>query len=214
MHRYRRHEGHGWLCHVVGSACLALSCMASVVRADELADRRSKVGVEFELETGASHAWQSRGVTLVPGVRLDHAWINMVEVLIEGAHEHELPGGERSFERKMGVRIRHEMPLGMDVRMVLRGLLGHAHQGDVRFWYAYVEPSVRYAFPRFEMMVGYRYVRAFEVGGDHDLHKFRIGPGIDLGECNELEFRWARSWSARTGQRVSDAYIVEYTRRF
>lgn len=194
--------------------CLALSLSPCIACADWFAEGKAKLGIEFELEKGVGNAWQSRGVTLVPGIKLDNQWVSMVELLIEGAHEYDRQAGERSSERKLGVRVRHEFPLTRDAKIVLRGLLGHARQEDEKFLYYYVEPSFKYAFPQFEMMVGYRFVRGIEAGKEHDLHKFRFGPSIDLTEHSEIEFRWARSWNAHTGQHVSDAYIVEYTQRF
>jgi hypothetical protein len=64
------------------------------------------------------------------------------------------------------------------------------------------------------MMVGYRLTRGIDAGKEFDLQKFRLGPSFELSEHDELEFRWARSWNLHTGQHVSDAYIVEYTRSF
>ena len=138
----------------------------------------------------------------------------MVELLLEAAREHDELSGERSSERKFGVRVRHEFPLTPQAKIVLRGLLGHAWQGDEKFAYYYVEPSFKYAFEDFEMMVGYRLVRGIDAGKEHDQHKFRLGPSFDLSDRSELEFRWARSWNLHTGQHVSDAYIVEYTQKF
>lgn len=194
--------------------CLALSLLPCIAGADWFDEGKTKVGIEYELENGASNAWQSRGVTLVPGIKLDNPWISMVELLVEGARETDRQSGERESERKVGVRIRHESPLTGDARIVLRGLLGHATLGDEKFLYYYVEPSFKYAFKHVEMMVGYRFVHGIDASKEHDLHKFRIGPSFDLTEHSELEFRWARSWNAHTGQHVSDAYIVEYTQKF
>jgi hypothetical protein len=193
---------------------VALSLLPGVAGADGTEDGKAKLGIEYELEKGAHNAWQSGGLTLVPGIRLDNRWINMVELLIEGAREHDNETGERSTERKVGVRIRKDFPITENAKFVLRGLLGHAWQGDEKFAYYYVEPSFKYAFEHFEMMVGYRLVHGIDAGKEHDLHKFRLGPSIDLTDRSEIEFRWARSWSLHTGQHVSDAYIVEYTQKF
>lgn len=193
---------------------LALSLLPGIAGADWFDAGKAKVGFEYELENGAGNAWQSRGFTLVPGIKLDNPWISMVELLVEGAHETDRQTGEREIERKAGVRIRHEFPLTDDARIVLRGLFGHASLGEEKFFYYYVEPSFKYAFKHVEMMVGYRFVHGIDASKEHDLHKFRIGPSFDLTEHSELEFRWARSWSAHTGQHVSDAYIVEFTQKF
>jgi hypothetical protein len=198
-------------CRALG---LALALLPGVAGADWPEAGKSKLGIEFELEKGAGNAWQSRGLTLVPGIRLDNRWISMVELLLEAAREHDELSGERSSERKFGVRVRHEFPLTPEAKIVLRGLLGHAWQGDEKFAYYYVEPSFKYAFEHFEMMVGYRLVRGIDAGKEHDQHKFRLGPSFDLSDRSELEFRWARSWSVHTGQHVSDGYIVEYTQTF
>lgn len=198
----------------VACLALALSLLPGIACADWFDTGKTKLGFEFELEKGANNASQSRGLTLVPGIKLDNRWINMVELLIEGAREHDELAGERSSERKFGVRVRREFPLTAATKLVLRGLLGHAWQGDEKFAYYYVEPSFRHAFKHFEMMVGYRLVHGIDTGKEHDQHKFRLGPSIDLTERSEIEFRWARSWNVHTGQHVSDAYIVEYTRQF
>lgn len=196
------------------AACVALSLLPGVAGADWTEDGKFKLGFEYELEKGAHNAWQSGGVTLVPGIHLNNRWINMVELLIEGAREHNDETGERSTERKVGVRIRKDFAITEDVKFVLRGLVGHAWQGEESYTYYYVEPSLRYSIGPVETMVGYRMVRAINAGKEHDLHKFRIGPSIDLSEHSELEFRWVRAWSLHTGQHYSDGYIVEYTRKF
>jgi hypothetical protein len=201
-------NGFSWV------TCLALSLLPAIACADWSDTGKTKLGIEFELEQGAGNAWQSRSLTLVPGINLDNRWISMVELLLEGAREHDEQTGERASERKLGVRVRHEFPLTAAAKIVLRGLLGHAWQGDEKFAYYYVEPSFKYAFKHFEMMVGYRLVHGIDAGKEHDLHKFRLGPSIDLTERSEIEFRWARSWSVHTGQHVSDAYMVEYSRQF
>ncbi|HLO62167.1 MAG TPA: hypothetical protein VK165_04300 [Azonexus sp.] len=193
---------------------LALALSSGSAAADWFDEGKARVGVEYELENGAGNAWQSRGVTVVTGRKLDNPWISMVELMLEGAREYDRESGEHARERKVGVRVRHEFPLNDDAKIVLRGLLGHGSQGDENFLYYYVEPSFRYAFRHFEMMVGYRFVHGIDASPEHDLHKFRIGPSIDLTETSEIEFRWARSWNMHSGQHVSDAYIVEFTQKF
>ena len=194
------------------AAGLAVLLAQAPALADDPATGKAKLGIEYELENGARNAWQSRSLTLVPGITLDNPWIHMVEALIEGAHEHD--SGERSTERKLALRLRHNFTLGPDTRLVLRALAGHAVQGDEKYFYWYAEPSFRYALGPVELMLGYRHQRAIDAGKDHDLHKLRLGPSFDLSENAEIEFRWARSWNMHTGAHVSDAYIVEGTWRF
>ena len=196
------------------AACVGLSLLPGVAGADWPEAGKTKLGIEFELEKGAGNAWQSQGLTLVPGIKLDNRWISMVELLVEAASERDERTDERSRERKIGVRVRHEFPLTPQAKIVLRGLLGQAWQGDEKFAYYYVEPSFKYAFEHFEMMVGYRVVHGIDAGKEHDQQKFRLGPSIDLTDHSEIEFRWARSWNLHSGQHVSDAYIVEYTQKF
>ncbi len=193
---------------------LALCLVQGAALADEVDHGKTKLGIEFELERGPGNAWQSRGVTLVPGMKLENRWIHMVELLLEGAQAFDKESGEHSRERKFGVRIRHEIPLTGEAKLVLRGLLGHASETDEKFFYYYLEPSFKYAFRHFELMAGYRYVRGIDAGKENDVHKLRFGPSFDLTPDSELEFRWARSWNMHTGQHMSDAYIVEYTRKF
>lgn len=202
--------GHG----LPAALCLTLLLGPGSARADRFNEGKAKLGIEFELEKSPGNAGQSRGITLVPGIKLDNRWISMVELLLEGAHEYDRQSGEHAREQKFGVRIRHEFPLNDDAKIVLRGLLGHSRQGDENFLYYYVEPSFKYALQHFEMMVGYRFVHGIAANGEHDLHKLRLGPSIDLSDHSEIEFRWARSWNIHTGQHASDAYIVEYTQKF
>ena len=194
------------------AAGLAVLLAQAPALADDPETGKAKLGIEYEIETGAHNAWTSRGITLVPGIKLDNPWVHMVELLLEGAHEHE--GGERSIERKTGIRIRHNIPLGPDARLVLRALAGHAAQGDEKYTYYYLEPSYRYTLGPVELMLGYRHQRALDAGKGHDVHKLRLGPSFELSENAELEFRWARSWNMHTGAHVSDAVIVEGTWRF
>lgn len=206
------HLHSGWRALAPAVASLALLLCPAPAPADETEPGKAKLGIEYELENGARNAWQSRSLTLVPGITLDNPWIHMVEALIEGAHEHD--SGERSTERKLAIRLRHNFTLGPDTRLVLRALAGHAVQGDEKYFYWYAEPSFRYAIGPVELMLGYRHQRALDAGKDHDLHKLRLGPSFELSENTEIEFRWARSWNMHTGAHVSDAYIVEGTWRF
>jgi hypothetical protein len=198
----------------LGVVCLVSALLPGVAGADWSEPGKAKLGIEYELEKSPHNAGQSDGLTLVPGIHLNNRWINMVEMLIEGARERDNITGERSTERKIGIRIRKDFPLTEDTKFVLRGLLGHAWQGEERHAYYYVEPSFRYSVGPVELMVGYRLTRGIDAGKENDQQKFRLGPSFELSEHDELEFRWARSWNLHTGQHVSDAYIVEYTRSF
>lgn len=196
------------------AAGIALALAPGIAGADGGEDGKFKLGIEYEQERGAHNASRNDGMTLVPGIHLNNRWLSMVELLVEGARERDYATGERSTERKVGVRLRKDFPITEDTKFVLRGLLGHAWQGDEKFAYYYVEPSFRYSDGPVEMMVGYRLVHGIDTGREHDLQKFRLGPSIDLSDHSEIEFRWARSWNLHTGQHVSDAYIVEYTQKF
>ena len=68
------------------AAGLTLLLWPGISPADETEPGKAKLGIEYELENGARNAWQSRSLTLVPGITLDNPWIHMVEALIEGAH--------------------------------------------------------------------------------------------------------------------------------
>lgn len=193
---------------------LILPLLSAPAAADWFGEGRSKIGVEFELEKGPGNAWRSQSLTLVPGIKLEGGWIDMVELLVEGARESDRQTGTHADERKIGVRLRHEFPLTDDAKIVLRELLGHASIGDERFFHYYVEPSFRYALGDVEMMIGYRFARGINASKEHDLHKLRLGPSIDLSEHSEIEFRWVRAWNQHTGHFVSDSYIVEYSHKF
>ena len=193
---------------------LILAMVPGIASADWFEPGKTKLGIEYEQEKGPHNSWRNDGMTLVPGVYLNNRWINMVEMMIEGASERDHPSGVRETERKIAVRIRKDFPLTEDTKIVLRGSLGHIWQGDERYAYYYVEPSFRYSIGPVEMMVGYRLTHGIDAAKEHDQQKFRLGPSFELSEHDELEFRWARSWNLHTGQHVSDAYIVEYTRHF
>ena len=61
-------NGFSWV------TCLALSLLPAIACTDRSDTGKTKLGIEFELEQGAGNAWQSRSLTLVPGINLDNRW--------------------------------------------------------------------------------------------------------------------------------------------
>lgn len=192
-----------------------LGASMSPARADSPAapDGQFRLGIEYEYEKAADGRQRTDAVTLIPGIRWRSGWLTMTELLIETEQERE---SGRVTERtgKLGIRLRKDFALGERARLVLRGLLGRACCGGEAYSYAYLEPSLKYAFEDVEMMVGFRAVRAIDGTQGHDFNKFRIGPSFDLGKASEIEFRFVRSWEAATGRHDSDAYIVEFVHKF
>ena len=172
-----------------------------------------RLGIEYEHEKSADGRERADALTLIPGIKWRSGWLTMTELLIETEQEREA-GRVTDRAGKLGVRLRKDFALNERTRLVLRGLLGRALNGNESYTYAYLEPSLKYAFDDLEMMVGFRAVRAVDGTQGHDFNKFRIGPSFDLGQASEIEFRFVRNWEAATGRHASDAYIVEFVHKF
>lgn len=176
-------------------------------------DGQLRLGVEYEYEKSADGRQRADAVTLIPGIKWRSGWLTMTELLIETEQEREA-GRVTARAGKLGIRLRKDVALNERARLVLRGLLGRALNGNESYTYAYLEPSLKYAFDDLEMMMGFRAVRAVDGTPGHDFNKFRVGPSFDLGKASEIEFRFVRSWEASTGRHASDAYIVEFVHKF
>ncbi len=177
------------------------------------ADGQFRLGIEYEYEKSADGRQRADALTLIPGIKWRSGWLTMTELLIETEQEREA-GRVTDRAGKLGIRLRKDFALNERARLVLRGLLGSALNGNESYTYAYLEPSLKYAFDDLEMMMGFRAVRAVDGTPGHDFNKFRVGPSFDLGKASEIEFRFVRSWEASTGRHASDAYIVEFVRKF
>ncbi|MBK6655619.1 hypothetical protein [Zoogloea sp.] len=176
-------------------------------------DGRFRLGIEYEHEKAADGRERADALTLIPGIKWRSGWLTMTELLIETEQEREA-GRVTDRAGKLGIRLRKDFAVNERTRLVLRGLLGRALNGNESYTYAYLEPSLKYAFDDLEMMVGFRAVRAVDGTQGHDFNKFRIGPSFDLGQASEIEFRFVRNWEAATGRHASDAYIVEFVHKF
>lgn len=200
-------------------ACLAAAAgfmsLASAALADSppAVDGQFQLGIEYEYEKAADGRQRTDALTLVPGVKWRSGWLTMTELLIETEQEREA-GRVSGRTSKLGVRLRKDFALDERTRLVLRGLLGQAFGGGEGYTYAYLEPSLRYAFDDVEVMMGFRAVRSIDGSPGHDFNKFRIGPSFDLGRASEIEFRFVRNWEAGTGRHASDAYIMEFVHKF
>ena len=172
-----------------------------------------RLGIEYEHEKSADGRERADALTLIPGIKWCSGWLTMTELLIETEQEREA-GRVTDRAGKLGIRLRKDFALNERTRLVLRGLLGRALDGNESYTYAYLEPSLKYAFDDLEMMMGFRAVRAVDGTPGHDFNKFRIGPSFDLGKASEIEFRFVRNWEASTGRHASDAYIVEFVQKF
>jgi hypothetical protein len=122
-------------------------------------DGQLRLGVEYEYEKAADGRERADALTLIPGIKWRSGWLTMTELLIETEQERE---GGRVTDRagKLGIRLRKDVALNERTRLVLRGLLGRALNGNESYTYAYLEPSLKYAFDDLEMMMGFRAVRA------------------------------------------------------
>ena len=176
-------------------------------------DSQFRLGIEYEYEKAADGRERADALTLIPGIKWRSAWLTMTELLIETEQEREA-GRVTDRAGKLGIRLRKDFALNERTRLVLRGLLGRALDGNESYTYAYLEPSLKYAFNDLEMMMGFRAVRSVDGTPGHDINKFRVGPGFDLGKASEIEFRFVRNWEASTGRHASDAYIVEFVQKF
>ena len=176
-------------------------------------DGQLRLGIEYEYEKAADGRERADALTLIPGIKWRSGWLTMTELLIETEQEREA-GRVTDRAGKLGIRLRKDFALNERTRLVLRGLLGRALNGNESYTYAYLEPSLKYAFDDLEMMMGFRAVRSVDGTPGHDFNKFRVGPSFDLGKASEIEFRFVRNWEASTGRHASDAYIVEFVQKF
>jgi hypothetical protein len=177
---------------------------------------RPEFGVEYEHEKITDNVSHGYGLTLIPSLSFKSGPIHRIDLLVEGEREKEVSSGVTSFSNvyKLAVRVRKNVPLKGDLGMYFRGLVGHANEAGEKYFYGYSDAALRYERGIFGFIMGVRVQRALDGTSGHDVNKFRLGPSVDIGEHHELEFRWARSWEARTYIHESDSYIVEYTYKF
>lgn len=195
---------------------LMLMTSSSVYADTTLYGGQPRIAIEFEHEEAPDHSEIANSVTLIPGIRWNKGFINQVELLVQAEREKEKEDGvwHRESGRKIAIRFRKDFQLTDKLKATTRVLFGRAlNEGD-DYTYAYFEPALKYKLRYFDFTVGVRTVRAIDGADGHDSNKIRLGPSFDINQHNEIEFRWVRSWDARSGKHESDAYIMEYIYKF
>ena len=88
---------------------LLLGFLPCQVWADvELWGGKPSLGLEFEHQKMAFGAGHANSLTLVPGLRFKNAFINKVDILIEGERENEVVDGvnEKARVKKLALRLK------------------------------------------------------------------------------------------------------------
>jgi hypothetical protein len=194
-----------------------LACVAAPSFAQQtLFGGRPQVVYEIEHEKAADKSGHANSVTLYPGIRWKEGWINELEVMLK--YEREAEAGSQGFEiaheRALGVRVRSIVHFTDNFGGFFRGLIGRRFQPEPSYTYAYVEPALTYKLEPLDWYTGYRFVRAIDGSSGRDYDQWRMGPGWDINEHNEIELRITRSWDAVTRARRSDSIEIEYTYKY
>lgn len=172
---------------------------------------------ELEHEKAADHSTRGNTVTIYPGLRWKEGWINIFEVQLSREHEVETASDgstERSNVNTFGLRVRKNIHFTEDFGGFFRTLIGRKWQPTGYYTYAYVEPALTYDIEPVSLYAGYRVIRSIDGSAGHDVNLLRMGPGWDISEHHEVEFRWARAWDATINKHSSDAVEIEYTYKF
>ena len=182
----------------------------------ELWGGKPTLGLEFEHQKMAFGAGHANSLTLVPGLRFKNAFINKVDILIEGERENEVVDGvnEKARVKKLALRLKKNFELNDTWELFVRGLVGREFSSEENFNYSYIDTGIHFERGAFGFMAGLRFQRALDGTAGHDRNKIRFGPSYEIDVHHEIEFRFIRAWDAQTRKRDSDALIAEYTYKF
>lgn len=182
----------------------------------ELWGGKPSLGLEFEHQKMAFGAGHANSLTLVPGLRFKNAFINKVDILIEGERENEVVEGvnDKAQVKKLALRLKKNFELNDTWELFVRGLVGREFSSSENFNYSYVDTGIHYERGPFGFMAGLRFQRTLDGTAGHDRNKLRFGPSYEIAAHHEIEFRFVRAWNAQTRNRDSDALIAEYTYKF
>ncbi len=175
-----------------------------------------QVVYELEHERVANQGGRANALTLYPGIRWKEGWINQAELMLTHEHEVEYADGdvERANNQKFAVRVKKNVQFTEHLGGFFRTLLGYKFKTEGSYYYAYGEPALTYEIGPVTFYSGYRVVRAFSGGHVNDYDLLRLGPGWEINEHHEVEFRYARAWDAVTRAKRSEAVEIEYTYRY
>lgn len=201
--------------HLCATALALLLCPQAWTEV-ELWGGKPSLGLEFEHQKMAFGAGHSNSLTLVPGLLFKDAFINKVDILIEGERENEVVNGvnEKVHIKKLALRLRKNFELNDTWELFVRGLVGRELSTFENFNYSYIDTGIHYERGPFGFMAGLRFQRTLDGTAGHDMNKFSFGPSYDFTAHHEIEFRFVRAWNVQTRQRDSDALIAEYTYKF
>lgn len=201
----------------IGLFAALLACVAVPSFAQQrLFGGRPHVVYELEHEKAADNSGHANSATLYPGIRWKEGWINEAEIMLK--YEREAEAGSQEFEianeSALGVRVRSIVHFTDNFGGFFRSLIARRFQPQSSYTYAYVEPALTYKLEPLDWYTGYRFVRAIDGSRGHDYDQWRMGPGWDINEYNEIELRITRSWDAATRVRRSDSIEIEYTYKY
>jgi len=200
----------------LGATALALLLCPQAWAEVELWGGKPTLGLEFEHQKMAFGAGHANSLTLVPGLRFKNAFINKVDILIEGERENEVADGvnEKARAKKLALRLKKNFELNNTWELFVRGLVGREFSSGENFNYSYIDTGIHFEHGAFGFMAGLRFQRSLDGTAGHDRNKIRLGPSFEIDAHHEIEFRFIRAWDAQTRKRDSDALIAEYTYKF
>ncbi len=201
--------------HLCATALAFLLCPQAWAEV-ELWGGKPSLGLEFEHQKMAFGAGHANSLTLVPGLRFKDAFINKVDILIEGERENEVVDGvnEKARAKKLALRLKKNFELNNTWELFVRGLVGREFSSEENFNYSYIDTGIHFERGAYGFMAGLRFQRSLDGTAGHDRNKIRLGPSYEIDAHHEIEFRFIRAWDAQTRKRDSDALIAEYTYKF
>lgn len=203
------------------SACCLLVCLwalwsGKVAAEPQLWGGRPVLGMALERETSADKSLVANSVIFTPGLRLNNGGVNRIDLLLQAERDTDSSIGTDTFTRfnSVAVRLRKDVPQGDKLGMYFTGLAGRTQGEGAHYWYGYSEAGMLAKHGWLNFLLGARVHRTLYGSADQNFNKLIAGPGFDLGDGHELEFRWQRAWQADGNAFDSDAVRLEYIYKF
>jgi hypothetical protein len=168
-----------------------------------------RLGVEFESERDQRSGITNHAVTLAPGWEFsEKSLISRVELLIERNRDLSADGdGVFAKERTLFLRLRHDGEISERIGYYLRGGVGRSSNNERDFNYAYIEPGIEFKINEaWEWVFAEREINSIDGAPGKRAHKFYLGPNVDIGQHNELEFRYVKG----SGDHHVESWLIEY----
>lgn len=188
----------------IRSLALALLLSNAAVHAEG-----ARLGVEFEAERDQRSGITNHAVTLAPGWEFsENSLLSRVELLVERNRDLAADDdGVFAKERTLFLRLRHDGELSERFGYYVRGGVGRSTNNEHDFNYAYIEPGIEFKInDAWEWVFADREINSIDGTAGKRGHKFYLGPNVDIGQHNELEFRYVKG----SGDHHVESWLIEY----